>query len=659
MSQLRNEFMLNALNNQANQANQSNQYNQPNQSNLAFQGQQTTQNIQKSQKDSSYSSYYNTNNLRSDYSQDFSSDRGGPYSSGYTVLDRDYSRQNNQSQNELLQPNSWGPSYNLKPPSRDHHLDSTGELHELANFTRYPSNPFDRQESREETNPFEGNNQNHYLRNTLGVFLENESTPFSEELSDKDHIDRRLKENERNRRKLATRLPRFHITKLPYFSIIVTTGQIIVFIIELARMGILTGSPFQTQPYFNPMLGPSTYLLVNMGARYVPCMHPIANVTLDMTLQFPCPNSTTVDTNVCNLSQLCGMGGIPIVNSTYFPDQRIRIVTPIFLHAGFLHILFNLMLQLAMGIAIEKHIGFIKYGLIYMLSGVGGFLLGANFAPNGIASTGASGSLFGIIAANLLLFIYCGRKNTNIYFTKKYTLFILLMVAEIVVSFVLGLLPGLDNFSHIGGFCIGLLLSIALLQDPSFVYIDGIYTYDATTTTLKDFLGNWNPLNKIHDKVRWKVAIWTILRLICMALVIVYFVLLTENLYSVGMEDNKTVCSWCKYINCIPVNGWCEMGEVTVTSTSNNNSPATQTANAFTSTSRPTPLPTQILNNRNFVDSAIRGGGTYIQSVTSKLSPDLPAAASNHLQEGTFVLVIIMAFLAYTSIWRLRNCRGK
>ena len=395
------------------------------------------------------------------------------------------------------------------------------------------------------------------------IFQNDELSPFSGPFS-KDHINHRLRQNERNRQQQAARLPYYHYTKLPFFSIIVTIVQIIVFIVELVRMGILTGSPFQTQPYFNPMLGPSTYLLVNMGARYVPCMNAIVGVTLDMSILFPCPNSTTVETNVCNLSQLCGMGGIPVVNNAFAPDQNVRVFTAIFLHAGFLHILFNLMLQLSMCIAVERHIGFIKCAIIYVCSGVAGFLLGANFSPNGIAASGASGSLFGIIAPNLLLFIYCGRKNTNIYFTKKYTLFIIIMVIEIIVSFVLGLLPGLDNFSHIGGFCMGLLLSVVLLQDPSFVYQDGIYTYDPSPTTWQMFAENWNPLNKLHDKVRWKMALWAVLRAVCAALVILYFVLLTRNLYSLSIDGNKVRCSWCKYINCIPVNGWCEMGEVTV-----------------------------------------------------------------------------------------------
>lgn len=558
----------------------------------------------------------------------------------------------NTSQNELLQTERWDLS---PPPHRNRSGKVEGEIqqHELSNLSSYPSDPFTRQETIED--PFDS--QPRYDQTRTSPAADEGSSPFSDSLSDKDHIEQRLRENEKNRRKLANRLPHYHVTKLPYFSIIVSIAQIVVFVVELVRMGLLNGSPFQTQPYFNPMLGPSTYLLVNMGARYVPCMHPIANITLDLSIQFPCPNSTTIATNVCNLSQLCGMGGIPIVNNTYVPDQRIRVVTPIFLHAGFLHILFNLLLQLAMGMAVERHIGFIKYGLIYMCSGVAGFLLGANFAPNGIASTGASGALFGIIATNLLLFIYCGRKNTNIYFTKKYTLFIIIMVAEIIVSFVLGLLPGLDNFSHIGGFCMGLLMSIALIQDPSFVYIDGIYTYDANTTTWQSFVENWNPLSKIHDKVRWKVMVWAVLRVICMALVIVYFVLLTQNLYSLSMQEDRIMCNWCKYINCIPVRGWCEMGEVTVSTSTTPSQPT----GVFSPTSTLSALPSQILNNRGLAGlSALEhtsSGNSLFLSLSAQTQNAVKDLQSSDMQFGTVILVSMMALLSFSAVGRLRNTK--
>jgi len=52
---------------------------------------------------------------------------------------------------------------------------------------------------------------------------------------------------------------------------------------------------------------------------------------------------------------------------------------------------------------VEKDIGTIRFILVYFPSGIMGFILGANFAGNGVASTGCSGPLFGIIALVLLV----------------------------------------------------------------------------------------------------------------------------------------------------------------------------------------------------------------------------------------------------------------
>lgn len=388
----------------------------------------------------------------------------------------------------------------------------------------------------------------------------------------------KLKKNEKNRLKQIRRHPRFHYTKLPYFTMIVTLIQVIVFIVELVKMSSLTGSAFQTKPYFNPMLGPSTYVLINMGARYVPCMHKITNITDDLTINFPCPNSTLIETNVCSLNELCGLDGLPIHNDAYQPDQWYRIITPIFLHAGFLHIIFNLLLQVTMGATIERAIGSIKYFVIYLASGIGGFLLGANFSPNGMASTGASGSLFGIMATNIILFVFSGRKNHNLYGTNHYALFIFIMIGEIIISLVLGLLPGLDNFSHIGGFACGLLLAVLLLPDPFFCYQDGIITYNAHDGTMQQFLNNWNPMHNFEDKIPVRVYCWFSARVVALVLFILYYAMLAKNFFTQKLRPLSDTCKWCKYINCIPVHGWCEIGQVSVddttttpSSTSNSN----------------------------------------------------------------------------------------
>lgn len=373
---------------------------------------------------------------------------------------------------------------------------------------------------------------------------------------------RKLRKMNRNRLKQLRRKPRFHWSRLPYFTMFVTLVQVIVFIVELAKMSHLTGLAFQTKPYFNPMLGPSTYLLINMGARYIPCMHPVERVTNDMTLNFPCPNSTSIETNVCSLLEICGLSGIKIVNDIYAPNQWYRVFTPMFLHAGFLHIIFNLLLQLTMGASLERHIGILKYAIIYIASGIAGFLLGANFTPINIALTGASGALFGIIATNIVQFIYCGRKNANMYETKHYWLFIVIMVIELAISFVLGLLPGMDNFSHLGGFAMGLALSIVLLKDPSWVYVDGIILYDADVSTWQQFKNNWNPRYKLEDKNLKKWMAWCVVRVIFLVLAILYFAMLSKTFFTDDQDQTTLGCTWCKYFNCLPVNGWCDVGDV-------------------------------------------------------------------------------------------------
>lgn len=396
------------------------------------------------------------------------------------------------------------------------------------------------------------------------------SDPFkTEELPSDDDIQsddlkQKMRRNEKNRVRILRRKPRFHYTRLPYFTIIVSVIQVVVFIVELAKMSHLTGSAFQTKPYFNPMLGPLTYLLIYMGARYVPCMHQIKGITDDISIMFPCANSTTESTFVCPLTNLCGLSGIPQDGGKWLPNQWYRIFIPIFLHAGFLHIIFNLLLQITMGASIERNIGILKYAIIYIVSGIGGFLLGANFTPQGIASTGALGALFGIVATNIILFVYTGKKNTNMYGTKHYTLFICIMIAEIVITFVLGLLPGLDNFSHLGGFAMGILTSILLLKDPFWVFKDGIITYPRNPSTWQQFLNNWNPLFAIEDKIRSRFIIWCQVRIVALVLIIVYYALLCKNFFNANLNQGNR-CRWCRYFNCIPVKGWCDIGDVSVT----------------------------------------------------------------------------------------------
>ncbi|KAM3312430.1 hypothetical protein ACQJBY_032384 [Aegilops geniculata] len=80
--------------------------------------------------------------------------------------------------------------------------------------------------------------------------------------------------------------------------------------------------------------------------------------------------------------------------------QGWRLITCIWLHAGVVHLLINVLCLLFIGIRLEQEFGFVRIGLVYLISGFGGSLMSALFIRASI-SVGASGALFGLIGSML------------------------------------------------------------------------------------------------------------------------------------------------------------------------------------------------------------------------------------------------------------------
>jgi len=139
-----------------------------------------------------------------------------------------------------------------------------------------------------------------------------------------------------------------------------------------------------------------------------------------------------------------------------------RLFTAMFLHAGVVHLLVNMVAVIAVGISLEEDFGSLRIASLYLISGVTGNLLSANFLPLQM-TVGASGSCFGLLGAAL------GDLLQNSHRVEEWCRQVIYLLSCACVSLMLGLLPLIDNFAHVGGFMAGTLAGLSLLVEETTV----------------------------------------------------------------------------------------------------------------------------------------------------------------------------------------------
>jgi rhomboid protease GluP len=152
-------------------------------------------------------------------------------------------------------------------------------------------------------------------------------------------------------------------------------------------------------------------------------------------------------------------GGVPV----FVYERWWTLLSAGWLHAGALHILFNMMWVRQLGPAVADMYGAARMIIIYTIAGVVGFLFSSvagAFLPglpflHGAASTiGASAPIFGLLGA----LVHYGRRGGSSLVGSQ-------ALSYALTNFVFGLLmPGVDNYAHAGGFVGGYLASMWL--DP-------------------------------------------------------------------------------------------------------------------------------------------------------------------------------------------------
>lgn len=132
-----------------------------------------------------------------------------------------------------------------------------------------------------------------------------------------------------------------------------------------------------------------------------------------------------------------------------------RLITPIFVHVGLWHFFVNMYSLYVLGPAVESFFGSARMLAFYLISGVGGVALSLLLSAN--PSAGASGAIFGMLGA-LVAFFFAHRK---VFGRRGMAQFRHLMLVALLNLF-LGLLPGIDNWGHMGGMISGILVAFYL-----------------------------------------------------------------------------------------------------------------------------------------------------------------------------------------------------
>eukprot|EP01111_Echinosteliopsis_oligospora_P007167 TRINITY_DN2184_c0_g1_i1.p1 TRINITY_DN2184_c0_g1~~TRINITY_DN2184_c0_g1_i1.p1 ORF type:complete len:471 (-),score=105.36 TRINITY_DN2184_c0_g1_i1:65-1477(-) len=142
--------------------------------------------------------------------------------------------------------------------------------------------------------------------------------------------------------------------------------------------------------------------------------------------------------------------------------QVWRFVTPIFLHAGIIHIALNLFAQLRLGPTMERDWGRIRFLLIYFITGISAVLTSCIIQPNSV-SVGASGSICGLVGAYLAEVILMWRILTKPEKKAQIAQFLIFVVTIGLLT----LTPAIDSSAHFGGFITGIFGGFTLLADPN------------------------------------------------------------------------------------------------------------------------------------------------------------------------------------------------
>jgi membrane associated rhomboid family serine protease len=130
-----------------------------------------------------------------------------------------------------------------------------------------------------------------------------------------------------------------------------------------------------------------------------------------------------------------------------------RLVGAMFLHGSVFHLLFNMLALYWLGTIIEQALGTPRFLLVYFVSGLAGSAGALWFSSAFAVTVGASGAIFGLIGALLILeYLATGSLRGQA---------MVLILVNLALTFAV---PGISIGGHIGGLAGGIAATFALMR---------------------------------------------------------------------------------------------------------------------------------------------------------------------------------------------------
>lgn len=153
---------------------------------------------------------------------------------------------------------------------------------------------------------------------------------------------------------------------------------------------------------------------------------------------------------------LVGRAYVPVLGSLegVAEGQWYRLLTAMFLHGSYVHILFNMLSLWWIGGPLEAALGRARYLALYFVSGLAGSALTFLIADPRQPSLGASGAIFGLFGATAVLL---RRLNYDMRPVLA------LLAINLVITFGVS---GIAWEAHIGGLVAGVAVGYAMVHAP-------------------------------------------------------------------------------------------------------------------------------------------------------------------------------------------------